>query len=367
MLDHDIDNAGQWSTAFINDMPDICTYADPKHRTDPGSSAAMMPVVAPEQEAQGPYEVLTTRLHGKSPMTPDGDTQCKSDWCKDASIVGVPADPYERGARAADEGVQDKRPTDKRPARGKKGLRLELALDRFALDKAANAPSLRSLSSAMKLDIDFVVDERVTLQDLDNDPPELHLVASNVNMSEWETLNWLTWVSEKVWPNFKNGFEKMIRSSIEGARQGLPGPLKGLRLVQCSFGDAYPRFGPICASSAKDEEVQLDIGLSYSTETSIVLEVGYLAFGINHLKIGGMLSMKFTPLLEEVPVFSAMQLFFLNSPEIDIRFTNVLEVANTSFLMDKIRSVIHQALTGMLVVPNVLNINWADPSNDRTP
>jgi len=253
---------------------------------------------------------------------------------------------------------------DKRPTRGKKGLRLELSLDRFALDKAANAPSLRNLSSAMKLDIDFVVDERVTLQDLDNDPPELHLVPSSVNMSDWETLNWLTWVSEKVWPNFKSGFTKMISDGIEGARQGLPGPLRNLRLVQCSFGDAFPRFGPICASSAKDEEVQLDIGLSYSTETSIVLEVGYLAFGINHLKIGGMLSLKFTPLLDEVPVFSAMQLFFLNSPEIDLRFTNVLEVANTSFLMDKIRSVINQALNSKLVVPNVLNINWADPSND---
>jgi hypothetical protein len=262
----------------------------------------------------------------------------------------------------------------KRSGRSKPGNRLEINLDRFAVDKAAFAPSLRSLSTAMKLEIEFHVEKRIQLQDLDNDPPELHLMTANVDMSEWETLNWMTWVSEKVWPSFKTGFTKMITEGVEGAREGLPGPLKSMRVAECSFGEAFPKFGPICASSAchlNDQEgqtqgVQLDIGLTYSTDTSIVLEVGYLHFGITHLKIAGMLSLKFTPLLDEIPVFSAMQLFFLNSPEVDLRFANVLEVANTAFLMDKIRAEIKKRIHSRLVLPNVLNINWADPSNDDT-
>jgi hypothetical protein len=156
-------------------------------------------------------------------------------------------------------------------------------------------------------------------------------------------------VSEQIWPKFKAGFAKMIRDGVEHARPTLPLPLRSLSVVECSFGSAHPQFGPIFAGSKNHRhvslqdhdglEVQLDINLKYSTDAKITLQLGVMNFGISHIEVNGVLSLRFTPLLDEMPVFSAMQLFFLNSPEIDLRFTNVLE-----------------ALTNRLVVPNVLNI-----------
>jgi len=261
---------------------------------------------------------------------------------------------------------------DKRAGR-KPGHRLEISLERFSLDKAAYAPSLRNLSTTMKLDIEFNVDHRVQLQDLDAELPELNLVTSNVGLSEAETLNWLTWVMDKIWPKYKMGFEKMLKDGVANARPSLPVALQSLSVVNCFFGDGFPQLGPIHASSrnhvsSEDRdglEVQLDIGLNYSTDTDIILQVGLLSFGICNISFKGVLSLCFTPLLDEIPVFSAMNMFFLNSPEIKIRFKDALEVANTSFVQNYIETAIKSAIDNKLVVPNLLNINWADPLNDE--
>ncbi|CAK0902519.1 unnamed protein product [Prorocentrum cordatum] len=262
---------------------------------------------------------------------------------------------------------------DRRAGR-KPGRRLEISLERFSLDKAAGAPSLRSLSTFLRLDLEFDVEHRVQLQDLDAELPELSLVTSNLGMSEAESLKWLTWVMERIWPKFKLGFEKMLKDGVASARPSLPVALQSLSVVRCSFGDGFPQLGPIHASSrnhvsSEDRdglEVQLDIGLTYSTDADIIMQMGLLQFGICNISFTGTLNIRFSPLLDEIPVFSAMQMFFLNSPEIEIRFKHALEVANTSFVRQYIQTAIKQAIDNRLTVPHLLNINWADPLNDET-
>ncbi|CAK0796287.1 unnamed protein product [Prorocentrum cordatum] len=168
----------------------------------------------------------------------------------------------------------------------------------------------------------------------------------------------------------------MVRDAVEDARPSLPLPMRSLAVVECSFGSAHPQFGPILAGSRSHRhvkehghdglEVQLDIGLKYSTDANIKLQLGVMPFGISHIEVNGVLSLRFTPLLDEMPVFSAMQLFFLTPPQVSIRFSDMLEVANTPFIMQQIRAAIDHAIHDRLVLPNALGINWADPGNDET-
>lgn len=244
--------------------------------------------------------------------------------------------------------------------------RISLVFDRSSLDKASLAPPMRKQSSAMRMMFEFEVDRRIELRSLSETKATWGLVSTGVTSSEPETLMWLTYVGKRIWPSFASGFQKLITDGLEGARPNLPGPLKKIALSQCSFGDAYPEFGPINASSRNQEglEVQLDMGLRYETETSIVLDTGFASFGISGLKIQGLLSLKFKPILAELPVLCAMQLLFVNPPTIELRFTNALEIANSTFVQSVIHSVVSKALSDILVLPNVMNINWGDPNCD---
>jgi hypothetical protein len=244
-------------------------------------------------------------------------------------------------------------------------------LDRFGLDKGAQAPTLRSHSVGLRVQLDFEVEARKEREIVVEEDHETRFkLTSAAHVSETETLHWLTWVSSKIWPKFETGFKSMISNAIEGMKDSLPGPFKSLRLASFSLGEAYPKFGPITASARNHDgfEVQLDIVLDYSTDTNIVFDMSLASFEISHVKIHGVLSLKFKPILDELPVFSAMQLLFLNSPSIDLKFARTLEIANSSWFRKVIFAEINKGLGDCMVLPNIMNINWGDPSDmsDKT-
>jgi hypothetical protein len=106
--------------------------------------------------------------------------------------------------------------------------------------------------------------------------------------------------------------------------------------------------------------------LHYETFTNIVVDLGLASLGISYLRITGILSVKFKPILPELPVFTAIQLLFLNSPKVDIKFAKGLEIANLSIVHDLIQDNIDKALADLMVLPNIIKINWADPDEDST-
>jgi phosphatidylinositol-3,4,5-trisphosphate 3-phosphatase/dual-specificity protein phosphatase PTEN len=239
-------------------------------------------------------------------------------------------------------------------------------LDRFSLDKGAHAPTLRSHSAGLRVQLEFEVDNRKDKIDVVEEDHETRFkLTSSANVSDTETMNWLTWVSSQIWPSFESGFKSLIDGLIPSLAESLPGPLKNIRLTSFSLGDSYPKFGPITASSRRHDgfEVQLDIVLDWQTETNIVLDMSIASFAISHLKIHGVLSLKFKPILPELPVFTAMQILFLNSPTIDLKFAKGLEIANSSMVRKIIFGAINKGLGDLMVLPNIMNINWADPED----
>eukprot|EP00928_Gymnodinium_smaydae_P082298 TRINITY_DN6566_c0_g2_i1.p1 TRINITY_DN6566_c0_g2~~TRINITY_DN6566_c0_g2_i1.p1 ORF type:complete len:1214 (-),score=201.41 TRINITY_DN6566_c0_g2_i1:217-3858(-) len=239
-------------------------------------------------------------------------------------------------------------------------------LDRFQLDKAANAPALASLSSALKLELEFEVGERRDVRSLaDADIDKGYKISSTIHHSDPCSMEWLTWVMKKIWPSFESGFKSMFESTVNSLQGSLPPPLHNISLASFSLGSASPIFGPSVASSRNIDglEVQLDIDLDYTTSTNIVIDVGIATFGISSLSIKGTLSVKFKPILPELPVFASIQLLFLNPPKIDLSFGGSLEFANSSLVKSKIFGAINKGLADVLVLPNVLTINWADPDN----
>jgi len=81
------------------------------------------------------------------------------------------------------------------------------------------------------------------------------------------------------------------------------------------------------------------------------------------LKLKGIISLKFKPIIDDLPVLVSLQILFLNPPEIDLKFAHSLEIANLAMVKNLIFSSIDRAISDMLVLPNIMTINWGDPTN----
>eukprot|EP00930_Biecheleria_cincta_P019270 TRINITY_DN14753_c0_g1_i1.p1 TRINITY_DN14753_c0_g1~~TRINITY_DN14753_c0_g1_i1.p1 ORF type:complete len:1280 (+),score=208.81 TRINITY_DN14753_c0_g1_i1:39-3878(+) len=251
--------------------------------------------------------------------------------------------------------------------RGQHQKRLTVSIDRFSLDKAAHAPALKSYAESLALKLTFEVDERQELIPLGEvSKQKTQGPTSRLEMSQPETMEWLSFVGHKIWPNFEMSFRKMLEDNlISLLKTWLPAPFnENVALRSFSLGNDSPKFGPIVALSKhhdRGKQVQLNFGLDYTTNTDVVIELGIAKLGMTQLSIKGTLCVKFKPLLTEIPVLCAMQLFFLNAPQIHIQFGNALALANLSIVQIALNGAIHDELCGMLVLPNVMNINWGDP------
>ena len=240
---------------------------------------------------------------------------------------------------------------------------VSIELNRTTVDKAAGAPTLRSISQVFKVVLEFEVDARIGWS-LENSSG---LRLKPAESSEECSLEWLTWVSKRIWPSFKKSFEKVIRDSMPKIQESVPRHFK-INLGRCSFGDAHPTFGNVTASTKDSEnlEVQLNLEFSYSTETDIVFDTSLGSFGVSHLQASGLVCVKFKPIISELPVFCALQILFLNCPDIRLTFSRGLEFANFAMVQKMLHDVVDTRLCHTLVLPHVLNINWAVREDDST-
>eukprot|EP00927_Polykrikos_kofoidii_P066124 TRINITY_DN61780_c0_g1_i1.p1 TRINITY_DN61780_c0_g1~~TRINITY_DN61780_c0_g1_i1.p1 ORF type:complete len:1307 (+),score=203.40 TRINITY_DN61780_c0_g1_i1:28-3921(+) len=264
--------------------------------------------------------------------------------------------------------------SDRLPPRLRSQHSVSVQLQRFDTDKALGGPTLRSQSTTMRLLMEFVVDRRMDWRPCGTrrGATKVELLASPAENSRAEVCEWLTWMSRQVWPKFEMGFRKIIEENIvQSLKTSLPAPFNSVNLksfvLSAGTEPNYPKFKAISASSRTHDglEVRLDIDLQYITDTNIVLEFPFASLGISHISLKGILSMNFRPILPELPVLTALQLLFINMPEVDICFANSLQVANQPKVRSIIFEKIESALGNLMVLPNVFTVNWADPSSDR--
>merc|ERR1719191_2495477 len=91
-----------------------------------------------------------------------------------------------------------------------------VVLNRFDLDKAAKAPTLRSHSSMMKVQLEFQVDRLTKLSKRNRGGKNLPLhdhhgtLTQGAEFSDSYSLGWLTWAVKRVWPFAERAVEKLL-------------------------------------------------------------------------------------------------------------------------------------------------------------
>eukprot|EP00178_Gracilaria_changii_P012125 TRINITY_DN3422_c0_g1_i1.p1 TRINITY_DN3422_c0_g1~~TRINITY_DN3422_c0_g1_i1.p1 ORF type:complete len:474 (-),score=82.13 TRINITY_DN3422_c0_g1_i1:285-1706(-) len=189
-------------------------------------------------------------------------------------------------------------------------------------------------------------------------------VAASVVSGGVESVGFLNDLVAKLWDYINVAGANLTKELVEPMfQETLPGPLKSLHFVKIDLGRTPIKFDNVDVQSRDKGVVKLDIDVHWDGNCDIELASSVLKFGVESVKIKGRMSVLLCPLMERLPVVSAMQIGFINPPELELDFTGLAQVADFSFIDDTIRSIINNILASILVLPNRLLIKL-NPAND---
>lgn len=169
-------------------------------------------------------------------------------------------------------------------------------------------------------------------------------------------------------PYLRVAVSKMIKDIVEPMfADMLPGPLKNLHFKKVDLGPTPFVFSNVDVHKMEGDSIKLDMDVDWDGLMDVELCVKLVGvpvnFGVEHVKINGRLSILLNPLIDTLPLISAMQVGMINPPHLDLDFTGAADALDISLIDDTIRKIINDVVCGILVLPNRMLVKM-DPLND---
>lgn len=157
----------------------------------------------------------------------------------------------------------------------------------------------------------------------------------------------------------------MVKDIVEPMfKEILPSPLKSLHFTRIDLGKKPIQFDNIDVHSRTEDSIRLNVDVTWNGECDIDLKASIIgSFGVEKVKLKGRLSVLFCPIVNRLPLITAMQAAFINAPYLDLDFTGAADIADLSIIDKTIRKVIIDIISSILVLPNRLLIK-IDPISD---
>lgn len=124
--------------------------------------------------------------------------------------------------------------------------------------------------------------------------------------------------------------------------------------------DTTPKFGPIQVIDT-EKGVKLQLSICYQSNCDICISAVVANLGISGLSLRGDLVVRLEPLLNQSPVVGGIVIYFLDTPELDLDFTGVANIADLPGLAGKVRGIISSALSNAITLPNIIAVPIGGP------
>lgn len=182
-----------------------------------------------------------------------------------------------------------------------------------------------------------------------------------------ESLHWGNAIFARLWPKMALYLQRMVEDPFGGINRKLqakvPKPFKSLRFTKFHLGSKSPTLGAIKVSQAPARHgqegmrgVELRLNVQLDSDADIQLTALHVSFGVQKLRLRGELMIRLEPLLDEIPVCGGVVVCFLDQPKVDMEFVKLARVVDNSLLAGTVRNVIDHAISGSLVMPNVVGM-----------
>jgi len=169
---------------------------------------------------------------------------------------------------------------------------------------------------------------------------------------------WLNGVMTTMWPRLGPLLSRMVERKLTEClnRKFAQIPLiNSARLGRVDFGKKPPEIGPVyeyrTVEYQGDEGMEIDMHLKLDANVDAKLKVGPVVVGVDHISFNGTACFIFGPLNESSPILGGIQIFFMNTPTIDLHLTGLGGITEMSSVKPHIRHTIESAFSSCLVLP----------------
>jgi hypothetical protein len=169
---------------------------------------------------------------------------------------------------------------------------------------------------------------------------------------------WVNKLVTALWPSINDCAMYMKEELIEPmVQQSVP----SMRFVDFDLGEETPKltFRKV-HSRVGNQGVILQIDVVWSSKSKISMAAGHaLKFGVRSITFAGTLYVVLSPIVLEPPVVGAVQLYFIDSPEIELHYTGAAALARLPGVKRQIQRAIDDSFASMLVLPNRMSFPLA--------
>jgi len=189
-------------------------------------------------------------------------------------------------------------------------------------------------------------------------------VAKTVSSHE-DHVNLITDIISRLWPHINVAGCATVREVVEPMfKEMMPKALSNLHFTELDLGQVPIRLDNVVVHELKDGMLQFDLDVTWHSESNIKLSANYgLNFGVKSIKMNGRMIFTLRPLTNELPIVSAIQYGFVNTPELELDFTGLASIADFAVIEKTIRKIIQDILSSMMVLPNSM-VYKMDPACD---
>uniref|UniRef100_A0A3B5M7U9 Uncharacterized protein n=1 Tax=Xiphophorus couchianus TaxID=32473 RepID=A0A3B5M7U9_9TELE len=186
-------------------------------------------------------------------------------------------------------------------------------------------------------------------------------MASWINFTDVEKVQWVNKVLEQAWPFFGMYMEKLLRENIQPTVRISNSALKMFTFTKIHFGHKPLRITGMRAYTHEvdQREVILDMNIDYDSDVDIDADVNTaIKVGIKGLKFRGMLRVVLEPLISQVPLVGGVTFFFIRRPTLQINWTGMTNLLDSPASLSE--ETIIDIIASLLVLPNRMCIPLID-------
>mmetsp|Transcript_46837 Transcript_46837/g.102392 ORF Transcript_46837/g.102392 Transcript_46837/m.102392 type:complete len:653 (+) Transcript_46837:3-1961(+) len=189
--------------------------------------------------------------------------------------------------------------------------------------------------------------------------------AATVIDSSEPSAQWLNGLVVALWPRIDAYISTMVTEKIAPSIDAaLPSILKGaVKFGQVTIGKVAPQFGPLRTRKREEGTIVIDVGLNMSSDIDIQIIAAKVPIGIKEISFNGTFSIVMRPAAVKPPFFGGIEVYFVNTPDVDLKFTGAASVGDIGGIHGIIRDAIIDVLRKQIVLPARIAID-ASPDDD---
>eukprot|EP00755_Sulcionema_specki_P029812 Sspe_Gene.92959::Locus_65696_Transcript_1_1_Confidence_1.000_Length_2565::g.92959::m.92959 len=169
--------------------------------------------------------------------------------------------------------------------------------------------------------------------------------------------NLLNTMAACLWSPVSDHLSSLLRRAVETAlRSGVGGGV--LRLTNFSLGRRSPSLSKLNLQSLDDDSVRIDTDVEWEADADISIDAGPgtgvmgVSAGVDQITLAGRITIIIGPPRSVSPFLGAVDVFFANPPQVELRLTGLGSLAGGLPSVNKaVRRAVDDALAGVCVLP----------------